>query len=284
MTYNSNLDDSVNSEIRACRIALGNPYAFLNSEGFFDSKLEPHKALSFDLHSNLPRKKQRYSEVEIEKIVRKIHTAIWKNHRESVGEDKELDPTILLEPKRIITALGYSIEERDSLGEFTIDNRQVKVAGHIDNSEKCVYSSTEIPLDRRLFCITHELGHLVLHEGLRFHREVPIDGTKQRTGTEWEADKFATYFLMPTKLLKDQFQRRFGCSQLTRTPEIAFLLDIDRVPGNKINSRRKLSRLVASTESYAGNSFISLAKQFNVSVETMAIRLEELNLVDFEVY
>ena len=44
-------------------------------------------------------------------------------------------------------------------------------------------------------------------------------------------------------------------------------------------SRRDLAKLLADSESYNGVRFISLANQFRVSTTTMAIRLEELELV-----
>lgn len=47
------------------------------------------------------------------------------------------------------------------------------------------------------------------------------------------------------------------------------------------NSQRELTRVLASAEFYRAKPFGSLAEMFNVSVETMAIRLEELELAEY---
>jgi len=49
----------------------------------------------------------------------------------------------------------------------------------------------------------------------------------------------------------------------------------------KCKNLRDLCRILASAESYSGQSFRSIAELFNVSVETMAIRFEELGLAEF---
>ena len=103
------------------------------------------------------------------------------------------------------------------------------------------------------------------------------------TPVEIEADAFATYFLMPTKWIKKEFENRFSNEVFQINEDTAF-----RYGGRSVNDLRKeckamrgLSRKLASTELYDSKNFISLAKQFNVSVEAMAIRLEELDLVKY---
>jgi len=49
----------------------------------------------------------------------------------------------------------------------------------------------------------------------------------------------------------------------------------------KCKNLRGLSRLLAATTIYAGKPFTPLSKIFGVSNETMAIRLEELGLIEF---
>jgi Zn-dependent peptidase ImmA (M78 family) len=89
---------------------------------------------------------------------------------------------------------------------------------------------------------------------------------------------------MPRKLLESAFIERFGKRRFKLDEETSF-----RIPKSKLSemkakfdSKRKLSRYVASLEFYDGTPFSSLSSIFNVSVEAMAIRLEELNLIDFE--
>jgi hypothetical protein len=48
----------------------------------------------------------------------------------------------------------------------------------------------------------------------------------------------------------------------------------------KFKTLRQLSRVLASAEHYNGLQFNSLANQFRVTNEAMAIRLEELELLE----
>src|SRR5699024_6532006 len=114
----------------------------------------------------------------------------------------------------------------------------------------------------------HELGHAVLHPaGGGIHRDRPVDGAAPaRDRTEREADRFATYFLMPEKLVRARFSMIFGESSLALSEETAFalgetsLLDLTE----KYRARRRLARLLASTDHYNGRYFKPLAEQFRV--------------------
>lgn len=98
-----------------------------------------------------------------------------------------------------------------------------------------------------------------------------------------QADKFAAYFLMPTNLVKKIFLEIFQMPKFVINENTALAI---RAGGsgalrNKCQNRRGLARLIASADYYAGKSFNTLANIFSVSNETMAIRLEELQLVEF---
>ena len=75
----------------------------------------------------------------------------------------------------------------------------------------------------------------------------------------------------------------FLAEQFELNEETAFALTGGAltVVQNRFRTQRDLARWLASTESYNGARFASLAKQFGVSVEPMAIRLEELRLLRF---
>jgi len=49
----------------------------------------------------------------------------------------------------------------------------------------------------------------------------------------------------------------------------------------KCHSRHDLTRILAAAEFYRQQPFRSMAEMFNVSVETMAIRLEEPDLAEY---
>ncbi len=88
---------------------------------------------------------------------------------------------------------------------------------------------------------------------------------------------------MPEKLVKKRFASLFGTERFVLDDAAMFMLKAGGVTDfdEKSISLRKLSRALASIQSYNGRHVDSLASQFHVSIEAMAIRLEELNLIDF---
>lgn len=66
-----------------------------------------------------------------------------------------------------------------------------------------VYDGADRNLPRDRFTMCHELGHLLMHqEGLSLSRIDPTKPPKIYMNSEWQADKFASYLLMPKHLLK----------------------------------------------------------------------------------
>ncbi len=70
---------------------------------------------------------------------------------------------------------------------------------------------------RDRFTMCHELGHLLLHRGVAFSRIDPDRPPVTYCNSEWQADKFASYLLMPRVLLAEcesvaEAQKLFGVS------------------------------------------------------------------------
>jgi len=70
---------------------------------------------------------------------------------------------------------------------------------------------------RDRFTMCHELGHLIMHRNIAFSRIDPRNPPKGYCNSEWQADKFASYLMMPDHLLqnydsKDHVMRDFGVS------------------------------------------------------------------------
>lgn len=89
---------------------------------------------------------------------------------------------------------------------------------------------------------------------------------------------------MPSKLVRqlffeffqvDQFEINEITSQMVANCT-AFELK------KRINNQQDLSRLISKCEFYDYRAFNSLSKIFNVSIEAMAIRLEELKLIRYK--
>jgi hypothetical protein len=180
--------------------------------------------------------------------------------------------------------LGYDCRLEETLGQFYSDGKLVEVAGTLRKRARQVRISRQFPHTVCNFTAAHELGHTLLHDtGTSLHRDRPLDGaTLSRTTVEIEADKFASFFLMPKKQVQSAFERFFRTDLFTLNENTTFALgwgDYEMLSG-KCQSLRQLSCLLAGATRYSSAHFVSLADQFSVSNGAMAIRLEELGLVE----
>ncbi|MGH6881774.1 MAG: ImmA/IrrE family metallo-endopeptidase, partial [Hypericibacter sp.] len=162
-----------------------------------------------------------------------------------------------------------------------------EIAGLIDRQANKIAVSRKFPPETMRFTGAHELGHWLMHSKEVMHRDRPIKGLSSdgaaRSPREQEADYFAACFLIPKKPLVAAFELAFK----TKTPFVfndtsAFWLcgtDPDSLLRADSSSLDRALAL-ASAEHYAGTHFISLAKQFRVSITSMAIRLKELKLLE----
>jgi Zn-dependent peptidase ImmA (M78 family) len=280
----------VEQPIRLDRKTLQNPYAYLDGEGgyteviaFDGEHLEPEKSEASSTTTNQARVRRR-TDKQIEAEVQKLLTQLWNNRVTLWGGDVPEDPIDLLDANVALHHLGYKFRIEESLGQYRSASGPIEVAGLIDRTAKMVGVSRQFSPTVRAFTTAHELGHAVLHgAGGGVHRDRPIDGVKiSREPTEYEADKFATYFLMPAKLVRARFAQVFGTDRFILNDDTAFAL-LRKTPEevqSQCPTRRELARLLASTEQYNGRFLRSLVEQFNVSIEAMAIRLEELALIE----
>ena len=87
---------------------------------------------------------------------------------------------------------------------------------------------------------------------------------------------------MPSIDVRRIFHELFRVEQFHITDDTAFNLISGSVEELKAKCKdlRSLARTLASTEYYGGQSFNSIAQRFKVSDEAMAIRLEELELLE----
>jgi hypothetical protein len=94
-------------------------------------------------------------------------------------------------------------------------------------------------------------------------------------------DSVTNFFLMAENLMRSRFRQHFMCDKFELNDATAFALDPSGskhlLQGRK--SLRETARVLAKAESFNGQNFHSLADQFHVSTEAMAIRLEELSLL-----
>lgn len=179
--------------------------------------------------------------------------------------------------------LGYSASTVSSLGEIVFEGRRSELAGEIDRANWKVKISARFDQIEQRFTTAHELGHAVMQpNGTAIHRDLPVTGpTYRRSTDEAEADRFASAFLLPAKLVAQEFAARFGSPPfgLTEANSKALFQCSRRSIQRSLRSQRDLSLALATAGVYGSNFVVPMYKRFNVTRTTMAIRLEELELL-----
>lgn len=237
--------------------------------------------------NSIIKKNKESKKIDIEKCVKELQNLVWINRHLMWKKNVPQNHLEILRSDLILkNAMGYDYISSGKYGVEVIGNESIEVCGIIDQPNKIVAVSNSFSDQIQNFTAAHELGHAILHEQPILHRDIPIDCVGKRNPrdkVEIEADTFATYFLMPTKLIMQEFGKRYSNETFKINENTAFkfggrsTIDLKK----ECKTARNLSRKLASTELYDYKNFISLAKQFNVSIEAMAIRLEELDLVQF---
>ncbi|HUX63732.1 ImmA/IrrE family metallo-endopeptidase [Sulfuricella sp.] len=222
--------------------------------------------------------------LEIENIALSLQRRIWEQ-RTAIWPDQVPSPLGMLDPEIAAHVLGIQYEHWEELTPLAKQGKRVLIAGLLDRQARKIAVSDQFPDEIVRFTGAHEIGHWLLHPGQVMHRDLPIKGlgeTLSRMPQEKEADYFAACFLMPRKLVKMALETTF----LVNAPFVlddnaAFWLcphDPDSLLRADVGSL-DCALSLAAAKSYGGRHFNSLAKQFRVSVKTMAIRLKELELI-----
>jgi Zn-dependent peptidase ImmA (M78 family) len=216
---------------------------------------------------------------QIAKAARQLAHSTYIERDSLWPEGAPEEPVQLLNPEKAFYLLGYAYHEVDTLGEI---EPGVDVAGMIDKDKKEVFISRRYPVAVRNFTAAHELGHAVMHQQSGLHRDKPIDGSTggQRDSIEKEADYFAACFLMPEKLVRAVFAERFP-DEVLNHEGLRYLLNRnnDTKTEKRLKAKLGVAKALAGLNSINGHAVLSLAEYFKVSVEAMAIRLEQLELV-----
>ena len=293
---------SKKSKITASRLLLENPYAHIEQM----SELSPGGSAAEALQVTRLRMQNPYAYMDelaapsvvarrtisrgrawtiaaVEREARELHKRLWRERGRLWRDDAPASPVEMLDPAKACQLFSYDFEVADSLGVYSDRRERIAVAGQIDRTGKVVRISREFDPEVQLFTAAHEVGHLILHPHIdRLHRDRGLNGLgTSRNQVEFEADKFAVFFLLPAKLVREEFALRFLAPQFVPTEEALFALGSgSRNEGRHVpRQRRRMARRLASALSYNGRNFHSLASHFGVTTETMAIRLEELQIV-----
>ncbi|MEK8048706.1 ImmA/IrrE family metallo-endopeptidase [Ideonella sp. DXS22W] len=253
--------------------SYGNPYRFV------DGQQETRAANAATRTASV----RRWKDSEIELKARDLQFRLWRDRVQIWDGKVPADPVELLDASVALDLVGFDFEYVDGLGHMSARGGPIEVAGLIDTAKRVVRVGRHLPTPVRSFTTAHELGHAVLHPSLgTMHRDRPLDGSPQPYDPiEAEANKFATYFLMPANLVRARFEEAFRMSPFVLSDESAFALrgkSLGEVI-NEVNTQRSLARLLAGVDRFDGRSFVPLHVQFRVSRIAMAIRIEELGLL-----
>ena len=280
-------------QLKADRRRLENQYAHANElEALSELVLQPNSVRAGAQpklqhpHRTGPAREsspQRERRNWIERLAREQHQQIWSKRAILFADHATRRPIDMIDPIIVLELLGYEVETHGALGSMANSDRHAsKVAGLIDKTSRKVLLSSGFPIPVRNFTAAHELGHAVMHDFRGMHRDRATDGSlSSRDGVEREADIFASMFLMPRRLVKQEFEARFGRSPFPWNEETRFALG-GSLPYERWEpaSTRALAQLLSSAAGFNGMNFIPLFKLFRVSEWAMAIRLEELQLVE----
>lgn len=227
-----------------------------------------------------------YRDRELEKIVRELHKIMWLN-RDLLGLGSSSDkPLKMLEATQILQIMGFEVTKSSTLGNFDVGSHQYQVAGQIDQREKTVVISSQLDAQTTRFTEAHELGHAFLHLQEVMHRDRPLNKystVEKAADEEYQANKFAAFFLMPRYQVIEKFRAIFGVEKIgvnQQTAETLFRIEASVLTAHAKNLNG-YSRLIAGVTQVGNRPVHSLAEIFRVSTEAMAIRLEELYLVEF---
>lgn len=160
----------------------------------------------------------------------------------------------------------------------------------MDREKREIAVQRSLPTAVKRFTAAHEIGHWILHKERQQFRDSPLDGSHRKSRkpfNEWEAeaDYFAAVLLMPEKIVRKEFRRHFGTKTLASMPvdeRLTWVLSFGarkEVRLSNLKTNQDISRLAAQCCSLNDIGAGSLAERFGVSVDAMAIRLEELDLV-----
>ena len=108
-----------------------------------------------------------------------------------------------IDPIDLIEFLGYSVE-------YVEGKYDSSVYGALVPQSNTVEINNDVSFNEGMenFTIAHEIGHIILHlEGVEKNGKSTCDigGINSGNSRESEADKFASYLLMPTQMVKDAF-------------------------------------------------------------------------------
>ena len=220
----------------------------------------------------------------MEEHAHQVRLSVWNQRFDLFHGAVPDNPLDLIDPAKALCSRGFKVQSDPALGETWDAGMRARVAGMVDQRKRIVRIAVGLDERERRFTTAHELGHVVLHPDMTgLHRDRAVSGPSVRKDwREREADSFASCFIMPAKLLLQRFRVLFGTDVFRLNEDTLFGLGMGTIGQvrQRIRSQRDMALALATTGSFMGVSFEPLCVYFRVSPTTMAIRLEEVGLVD----
>ena len=215
--------------------------------------------------------------IEIE--VRRLHRKIWDRRHEFCRLG--CPPVELIHPKNAAKVLGYVYEEAPEICDWP-PSRRLLIAGMVDPQGKRVVVSERFAPAVMRFTAAHEIGHIVLHAPRQMLRERATEGpSPARNSEECDADRFASLYLMPERLVCKAIGETFGANlPIVVDDNIAFWLDPSGHHELATAPTATQARALATCRRNFGGRYITpLHEQFQVSASAMAIRVKEIGAI-----
>lgn len=226
------------------------------------------------------------TDIQVEIGIRDFQNLVWK-YKNVIYLNPPKNSRDILDPKDIFKrVLNYDYVDLDEVGVRDDEGNPAEIAGLINQPNRLVVISNKFSEHTRRYTAAHELTHALFHNSRIAHRDIPVDShgkIKRKSRIESVADKGAAYFLMPAKEVRLEFKKRFETLNFVITEETSFNLVRKSTSELRKDCKnlQELSKKLAKQGYYNGVYFDSMADNFNVSVEAMAIRLQELDLVNY---
>jgi Zn-dependent peptidase ImmA (M78 family)/transcriptional regulator with XRE-family HTH domain len=218
------------------------------------------------------------ADVSAPQDVRAHFERFCKAHREledilRVGEnllrppDYSYSPGLHARPLHYATRVAYSERERLGLGQRDpienifklLDEQGVRIlrlavedhdifgiSAFSPEYGLCILVNKANTLERQIFSLVHEYGHLLMHRGF-YKSTQPLGGLPKDNEMEQMADVFAANFLVPEFGLREVFLRDVG-EKTVGLEDVLFLKHYFRVSGEMMLRRFEALRLVSTDE------------------------------------
>ena len=225
-------------------------------------------------------------DLQIARLAARYRKLIKAQHLSNVD-----DPIDLLDPRVLVDYLRLKYVETEEIAMEVYDlgsrraRKTTSYAGYLDKESSSIVVSLEFEPEQMRFTAAHEVGHWLLHPGLEYHRERPtknITAPLPRPKEEYEADRFATEWLMPPQWIRTRLGKTFGLPLPIKVDyNLAWrLFGEEEYEGLLYADDLAQAKAVASrTPSFSDNHYPPMKDQFKVSTLAMALRLQELQLV-----